>query len=200
MTTEEMIHDYEKRAKTLKDSMDAKIAELSNSPTGETYQEIRGNMANLREYKVNEKRKMFAEQSDLGSLFANIQSKLKSMNRPPYSPPADLTLESLDSTMEQLSTTERQYRSSLNAKLRAVLDALRHAFADPANVFYGHLQQYKTVLATPVESDLQGSLNFFREKQAEFINTLEGELPRIKVAEDECLACNVEDNEYSDHS
>eukprot|EP01106_Pelomyxa_sp_JSP_P016502 TRINITY_DN6189_c0_g1_i1.p1 TRINITY_DN6189_c0_g1~~TRINITY_DN6189_c0_g1_i1.p1 ORF type:complete len:343 (-),score=128.76 TRINITY_DN6189_c0_g1_i1:64-1047(-) len=155
-------------------------------------------MASFRQYKSTEKRKWVVEHSDLGALFSNIQSKLKSMNRPAYVPPEGLAPEALDGSLDNLTTAERKYYSSLNAKMRAVLDALRKEFAEPANAFLAALAKYRTTVTKPVEGDLAATVQAIKGMQQQLTSELKGQLPLIKAAEDRCIAANIEENEYSD--
>jgi len=152
---QDMIHDYEQRAKALTAWMAESDAKYSTVPEGLDYQGIRGAVAAFKEYRRSEKAGKVAEQSDLASLFGSIQMKLKSMNRPAYVPPEGLSTNDIDAAMDQLNTHERGYRSGLSAQLRHLLDQLRHAFADPANAFYDMLQGYKAFLGETLEGEFK---------------------------------------------
>ncbi|KAH3705951.1 alpha-actinin-actin cross linking [Pelomyxa schiedti] len=180
-----MLHDYEERAHALKHHMKEQIKALSTKAPGDTYAEIRANIAEFKEYKIQQKRKWVSELADLESLFSNIQSKLKSMGRPPYVPPEDIAPSALDHEMEELTAVERKYRGSLNSQMRLTLDNLRKAFADPANQFFTDLQKYITALSQPIEGDLEPAVHKFQNLEKEFVAELESRLPVIKEAEDQ---------------
>jgi len=196
---QDMIHDYEQRAKALTAWMAESDAKYSTVPEGLDYQGIRGAVAAFKEYRRSEKAGKVAEQSDLASLFGSIQMKLKSMNRPAYVPPEGLSTNDIDAAMDQLNTHERGYRSGLSAQLRHLLDQLRHAFADPANAFYDMLQGYKAFLGETLEGEFEEQKNLFQAKRDELASHAP-ELDTIQAAEQACEACNIEENEYSDHT
>jgi len=198
-STQDMIHDYEERAKALVAWIGESEAKYSTVPEGLDYQGIRSAVADFKQYRRSEKAGKVAEQSDLASLLSSIQMKLKSMNRPAYVPPEGLTTPELDNAMDQLTTHERAYRSGLSAQLRHLLDGLRHAFADPANAFYDMLQGYKAFLGETLEGDFEEQKNAFQAKRDE-LNSHAPELDTIQAAEQACEDCNIEENEYTDHT
>jgi len=198
-TVQDMIHDYEARATALTQWVADSDAKYSQTPDGGDYQGIRAKVAEFKEYRRSEKAGKVAEQSDLASLLSSIQMKLKSMNRPAYQPPQGLTTPEIDAAIDQLTAHERAYRAALSAQLRALLDQLRHAFADPANAFYDMLQGYKNFLGETLEGEFEEQKNTYQAKRDE-LNSHAGDLDTIQAAEQACEACNIEENEYSDHT
>jgi len=198
-TVQDMIHDYEERATALTQWIAESDAKFGQTPQGDSYQGIRALVAEFKEYRRSEKAGKVAEQSDLASLLSSIQMKLKSMNRPAYQPPAGLTTPEIDGGMDQLTTHERAYRSSLSAQLRAILDGLRRAFAEPANAFYEMLQGYKSFLGETLEGEFEEQKNIYQAKRDE-LGSHASDLDSIQAAEQACEECNIEENEYSDHT
>lgn len=196
---QDMIHDYEQRATALNQWMSESNAKYSTVPEGLDYQGIRAAVAAFKEYRRSEKAGKVAEQSDLASLLSSIQMKLKSMNRPAYVPPAGLTTAEIDAAMDELTNNERKYRSGLSAQLRHLLDSLRHAFADPANAFYEMMQGYKAFLGETLEGDFEEQKNIYQSKRDE-LGSHAPELDTIQAAEQACEECNIEENEYTDHT
>jgi len=196
---QDMIHDYEERAKALTEWIQQSDAKYSQTPEGCDYQGIRTLVAEFKEYRRSEKAGKVAEQSDLASLLSSIQMKLRSMNRPAYQPPEGLSTPEIDNAVDQLTAHERAYRSALSAQLRALLDKLRHEFADPANAFYDMLQGYKAFLGETLEGEFEEQKNIYEAKREE-LNSHAPELDTIQAAEQACEACNIEENEYSDHT
>lgn len=196
---QDMIHDYEERAAALVAWIGEKEGVYGQTPEVSEYQAVREMVAAFKEYRRSEKAGKVAEQSDLAALLSNIQIKLKSMNRPSYAPPAGLSTPEIDDAMDQLTSHERAYRSALNAALRAILDHLRHAFADPANAFNDMMQGYKTFLGETLEGDFEAQRAAYQEKRDELFAHAP-ELDTIKAAEEACEACNIEENEYSEHT
>jgi len=196
---QDMIHDYEQRAKALIDWIQESNAKYSQIPEGLDYQGIRGAVAEFKEYRRSQKGSKVAEQSDLASLLGSIQMKLKSMNRPAYVPPEGINTTDIDSAMDQLTSNERTYRTGLSAQLRQLLDRLRHEFADPANAFYEMMQGYKNFLGETLEGDFEQQKNTFQAKRDE-LGAHAPELDAIQAAEQACEECNIEENEYTDHT
>jgi len=194
-----MIHDYEERAKALVEWIQQSDAKYGQTPEGGDYQGIRTLVAEFKEYRRSEKAGKVADQSDLASLLSSIQMKLKSMNRPAYQPPEGLSTPEIDAALDQLTTHEREYRAALSSQLRALLDKLRHEFADPANAFYDMLQGYKAFLGETLEGEFEEQKNIYQAKRDE-LNGHAPELDTIQAAEQACEACNIEENEYSDHT
>lgn len=196
---QDMIHDYEERAAALVAWIGEKEGVYGQAPEANEYQAVRELVAAFKEYRRSEKAGKVAEQSDLAALLSNIQIKLKSMNRPSYVPPAGLSTPEIDDAMDTLTSHERAYRSALNAQLRAILDHLRHAFADPANAFNDMMQGYKTFLGETLEGDFETQRAAYQEKRDE-LYAHAPELDTIQAAEQACEACNIEENEYSEHT
>eukprot|EP01100_Stratorugosa_tubuloviscum_P000979 TRINITY_DN121_c0_g3_i1.p1 TRINITY_DN121_c0_g3~~TRINITY_DN121_c0_g3_i1.p1 ORF type:complete len:629 (-),score=334.80 TRINITY_DN121_c0_g3_i1:157-2043(-) len=199
-SVEEMKHDYEKRTQQLNHSVHSKVQELASTPLGNDYNSCKAQIGSLRNYKKNERRQWVAEQSDLATLFSNIQAKLKSMNRPPYNPPAELTVQSVESNMQTLAQAERERRANLNHNLRSILETLRQAFAEPANALAAQLQSIRAGLADAAnKGDFHAQLEFCVSTTHQ-LNNFKSQLPHIQNAENACIAANIEDNEHSDHT
>jgi len=197
-TTAEMKHDYEKRTAALNQAVNGKTHSLPNEPLGHDYSAAKGASESFKTYKRTERRAWITEQADLVTLFGNIQAKLKSMNRPAYAPPAGLKTADVEANIENLIHAERQRRAALNANLRAILDALRKAFADPANSLAQAMARLKSSLAE-AQGDLQTQLSHCQANQNE-LHGLANQLPVVQQAEHQCDAANIDDNEYSDHT
>jgi len=195
----EMLHDYEARTRVLVDSVVSKTSELHSSPVGDDYHTLKHNIGSLADFKKTKRREMITEQSDLATLFGNIQAKLKAMNRPAYVPPHGLAVADVETLMESLASALKDRRSILNSTLRQVLDRLRQDFATPANSFFDHLKALKEALALPPTGELEGQLHFYQTKSQE-LHALEGQLPNIQALENKCVEANIEDNEFSDHT
>jgi Ca2+-binding EF-hand superfamily protein len=196
---QDMIHDYEARARVLRGFIDEKTTEFAAATPAGDYQAVRGQIAAFKAYRKNVKVGKVAEQNDLAVLLSIIQSKLKTLNRPPYVPPAGLGTMELEEAMDGLTAHERTYRIALNNKMREILDNLRQEFARPANAFFEQLMGFKAFVTAPTEGTIAEQIAALQAKRGE-LATLEPQLPQIKTAEEACDAANIEENEYSDHS
>jgi Ca2+-binding EF-hand superfamily protein len=197
-TTQEMCHDYEQRTRNLNNSVNGKAASFPSEPLGSDYHSAHDAIQDFKNYKKNDRRKWITEQADLVTLFGNIQAKLKSANRPAYVPPAGLTIQDVEGNFAHLQASERDRRANLNSNLRAILDALRKAFATPANAFAASLQSLKQALGD-ASGDLSSQLSHCKGKNQELLN-LASQLSVIQGAEDKCNEAHIEENEFSDHA
>jgi len=200
-SAQDMIHDYEERAAILKQWIEESDVRFAAGPqmAEDDFQETRNALLGYKDYRRKEKSVRVAEQNDLTALLTSIQSKLKSLNKPPYQPPAGLTTPELDAIMEQLTTHEQAYRNALSARLRAIREKLRHAFADVANPFAAMLTSYQQMLAEDLEGDFAQQKDIYEAKRAELADQAPT-LDTIRAAEEACEACMIEENEYSDHT
>ena len=194
----DLIHDYEARTRALVGAVLGKAAELESAPLAGDYQGTKALIAEFRNYKKTSKRGWAGEQTDLQALFTQIQAKLKTMGRPAYHPPQGLLPRDVESNFETLNAAERARRSALNASLREILNALRKAFAEPANAFFDQITALRVVLNEEF-ADLESQLAKYQDA-AQQLQGLSGNLPEIEAAEQACDACNIEENEFTDHT
>jgi Ca2+-binding EF-hand superfamily protein len=197
-TLEELQHDYETRTRALNASVQSKTRSFPGEPLGDNYHEAKDNLGQFNNYKKNERRAWITEQGDLGTLFGNIQAKLKSLNRPAYVPPAGLTLQDVEHNLDGLLQAERERRKALNTNLRNILEAIRKAFAQVANDLHAQLQAVKSS-ASDLSGDLQSQLSRYQGLRND-LNGLKSKLPEVQAAEQTSNDANIEDNEYTDHT
>jgi len=198
---QDMIHDYEQRAKVMKEWLDASDARFSRDPdcAEDDYQGIIATMAAYKEYRKKERSGKIAEQNDLAALLSNIQVKLRSLLRPLYEPPAGLNTPDIDAGVEQLTAHERTYRAALSSRLRALRDRLRHEFADAANPFAAKLLSIQEFIGQNLDGDFAEQKSIYEAKRQELANEAPA-LEKIQAAEKACDDCMIEENEYSDHT
>jgi len=194
----DLMHDYEARTRALNDAVLGKASELESAALASDYQGTKALISDFRQYKKTQKRTWAGEQSDLQALFTQIQAKLKTMNRPAYHPPAGLLPRDVEANFETLNVAERARRTALNASLRDILNALRKAFANPANAFYDQVVALRAVLGEEF-ADLEQQLAKYHQSSQE-LQGLQANLPQIEEAEKACDACNIEENEFTDHT
>jgi len=197
---EEMIHDYEARARALKESTVAKTGELQAAGIPSDYAPIRSAIQGYKEYRKTTKRGWIVESGDLSVLFSNIQAKLRMMSRPLYVPPEGLKPEDLEASLTELTSVERSYHSKLAQAMRQVLDQLRKTFADLANSAMATIEEYKKLLAAEQDMPIDQQADFYTGKRQELVNSVAGQLPAIEQAEQECEAANIDENEYCDYT
>lgn len=198
-TVDQLQHDYEARTCALNDALLAKIHALSNAGLSDTYDAARADIKDFRDYKASQRREWVAEQAELAALYGNIQAKLKLNNLPAYASPMGLAIQDVETNIERLTAVEKDRRGALNANLRNILDRLRRDFADPANSFYESLSRFRAALAEGSALDLDSQLATVKRNHADL--TASGDaLGNIQAAEEACIAANIDENEYTDHT
>jgi len=198
MQLDQMWHEYEHRTSILNEQVTSWTHHFGSAPLGGDYRAVKTEILGLRQFKTKKRREWVVEQANLATLLGNIQAKLQSIKRQPYHPPAGLTVKDVEANFEALNAAERGRRSSLNQKMRSILDGLRHEFAALANPFYESLQSVRSALST-TPSDLEEHLELLQAKREELSN-LGPQLGPIEEAELRAQEANIEDNEYSDHT
>jgi len=195
-----MIHDYEERARKVKEFAVNKTSELQAAAVPNDYQSLRAAIQGLKQYRKTEKRAAIVEVGDLSVLFTNIQAKLRIMSRPLYVPPEGLKPEDLEAALNDLTGVERQYQSKLSQAIREVLDNLRKSYADIANPIYNTCTEYMKLLSTECDIPIDQQAAFFTGKRGELAAAVENQLPALEAAEQACEAANIDENEYCDYT
>ena len=194
----DLIHDYERRTRELNGNVLGKADELQSAGLANDYQGAKSLQSEFRNYKKTQKRQWAGEQADLQGLFTQIQAKLRTMKRPAYVPPEGLALRDVEGNFEKLKASERARTSALSANLRDILNAIRKAFAEPANAFYDKVSSLRAILAEEF-TDLESQLSRYQSNNQE-LDSIASQLPTIEEAEKACEACNIDENEYTDHT
>ncbi|KAI9209821.1 calponin domain-containing protein [Polychytrium aggregatum] len=148
----EMQNDYERRVRALMAATEG-IQRQWSSQTFSNYPDAKRLLQDFETYKVSLKREWIVEKSFLDSLFGNIQTKLKTYNIKPYTPPAGLLVQDLDSYWEQHIAIEAQRKRTLNAFIKEIKESLTQRYAEAANGFEEKLSSVAFSLA-----NLEGSL------------------------------------------
>jgi hypothetical protein len=198
--TQDMIFDYETKAKALLEKIDQTTAKLNGVVPSATYLELKEQNNELRKYRGKEKREIYSEQSELSNLLGNIQSKLRSMKRPAYVPPEGMTTEEISGKVDELNSAERALKQKLSVAIRNCLQELRKAFADPANALAEELTKYRQFISDVSQQPLEEQLKNLKAKFEEMQGKVPEQLTIVEEAEKKCDEANIEDNEYSDQT
>jgi Ca2+-binding EF-hand superfamily protein len=102
-------NEYETRAAALLAWIEESQAKFQEYQPGENLDEAKEALAYFREYVVNEKPPKLGEFFDLMALLAEIQTDLKVNGRPEYSPPDELSPQTIDTAFANLIRTENSY-------------------------------------------------------------------------------------------
>jgi len=97
---------YEERARALVGWVDRSVDILSDSHYGDTLEEAKECFQSFRNFIVNDKPQKSAEKLDLELLYAEIQTELKLNDRPPYSPPEELSPDAIEKNWGKLTSVE----------------------------------------------------------------------------------------------
>ncbi|KAG6332187.1 hypothetical protein ID866_6902 [Astraeus odoratus] len=188
-------NDYERRARSLLRALAEVQTQWAASKFTGTYADAKEQSASFNKYKHTVKRSWVTERQDVTSLLGNIQTKLRTYGLREYIPPPGLALPDIDSAWNELLRSEARRSRSINAQIRQIKETLRKEFADLANDFSHRLHAISVEL-----SSVEGPL----EEQQEHVRILQTRLPALRDAlasvsraEDDCIAANVEENDYS---
>lgn len=131
----DMQHEYEKRAAAFKVNVSGIMDSWKSHSFSGTYQEARNQSNEFLLYKNSSKREWVKEKRELENLLGNIQTKLKTYNLSPYTPPNDFALSTLDSCWAILLNAEGERRKIINERMQACKEKLRIEYSDLANKF-----------------------------------------------------------------
>lgn len=121
------------------------------------------------------------------------------MKRQPYVAPEGLDPKSLEQCIIDIGEAERQLRKKLSAAMRECLNAIRKAFADPANAFDAEITKYRDAVTEEKEEDVKQQIETLK-KLFEELKAMEAKLPEIEAAEKAQEEANIEENEFTDES
>jgi len=148
----EMRHSYEGRMSTvypysyganiqLLDNIEKVRTQWAAAKFDGTYSDAKKQSEEFNNYKRTEKRKYYAEKTDLESLLGNIQTKVKTYALRAYSPPRGLQLSDLDSAWRTLTKSEGQHSKIINGKIGAYGAACNSLIIGLRKVYGGRLQR-----------------------------------------------------------
>jgi hypothetical protein len=116
-STWDMRNDYEKRARGLIFHVQEAEGSWQRS-TFSGYSDAKNQLIEFETYKGTTKRSWVAEKKELDTLLGNIQTKLKTYNLRPYTPPADLTVEHLNTHWKGLLQAEATRKTNITIYIR----------------------------------------------------------------------------------
>ncbi|KZT56334.1 hypothetical protein CALCODRAFT_524325 [Calocera cornea HHB12733] len=187
--------DYERRAQQLLHQFEGMQAQWLSIPFTGSYEDAKAQSNAFRVYKQTIKRDWVAEKQDLGTLFGNVQTKLKTYNLRAYEPPPGLSVTDLDSAWLRLVESEAQRSRAINARIREIKEVLRQSFASQANTYEEQLRKVAAELAA-LDGPLEVQRGQLQAINAEMEPLLEV-LAAVERAEKGCQDANVEENDYT---
>jgi Ca2+-binding EF-hand superfamily protein len=196
--TWEMQNSYERRMKDLLQHIAQQRQKWDNSTFQGTYSDAKEQARELMEYKKKQKRTWVAEKSDLVGLLGNIKTKLSTYRLPPYKPPPELSLESLDRAWAGLMKAERDRSQVINETIRDIKNALRKSFAEKANSLALALSTLSASLSG-LDGDVEDQLLHAR-KMSENLQPLDDYLKIIASVDEQCQEANIEENDFTTYT
>ncbi|OCB88925.1 actin cross-linking [Sanghuangporus baumii] len=188
-------NDYERRVRELLRALKEKQDEWASAQFDGTYAGVKAHSAAFLDYKQTDKRAWVVERQDVATLFGNVQTKLKTYGLREYVPPPDLRLSAVDEAWSALLQAEANRSKAINAEIRQIKESLRKKFADLANGFERRLYMISSDLAA-IEGPLEEQQHLVQELQQR-IQPLEDQLSAVTRVEEECIAANVDENDYT---
>ncbi|CUA68761.1 Alpha-actinin-like protein 1 [Schizosaccharomyces pombe 972h-] [Rhizoctonia solani] len=188
-------NDYEKRMRALLAEWSEKTAALASNVFDGTYTDAKQQLIEFQAYKNASKRQWVSEKQDLAMLFTNVQTKLRTYGLREYIPPEGLELSDMDAAWSALLAAEATRSKSINAQIREIKESLRKKFANVANNFERRLRDLSNELSNldgPLEDQLT-SAKIIQTRLGPFAESLKD----VASTEQECLAANVEENDYT---
>ncbi|OCH85952.1 actinin-like protein [Obba rivulosa] len=188
-------NDYERRVRELLSAMAETQAQWAAIQFTGSYADAQEQAASFLKYKQTTKRTWVTEKQDVTTLFGNVQTKLKTYGLREYTPPPGLALIDIDAAWNTLLGSEAKRSRAINAEIRQIKEALRKKFASLANGFEQRLRGISSELAS-VEGPLEEQQNLVRGIQKR-IPSLSEALGEVARADEECLAANIDENDYT---
>ncbi|KAG2155921.1 uncharacterized protein EDB93DRAFT_1128864 [Suillus bovinus] len=188
-------NDYERRARALLHALSEVQKTWSTSRFTGSYTDAKEQSTTFTTYKHTTKRTWVTERQDVTTLLGNIQTKLRTYGLTEYIPPLGLALSDLDDAWNDLLQSEAKRSRAINAQIRQIKESLRKEFADLANDFSQRLHTISLELSG-VAGPLETQQDQVKKIQTR-LPTLSEALTRVAKAEQDCVAANVEENDYT---
>lgn len=194
----EMQNNFEQRMRELLRQIAEQRKQWEEATFDGSYADAKAQSGKFTEYKRKFKRAWVAEKSDLVGLLGNIKTKLSTYRLRPYDPPAELSLEALDTAWTALMTAERNRSQVINETIRDIKNALRKSFADKANDFALALNTLSISLSG-LEGDVEDQLDHTK-KISDNLAPLDQYLDIIASLDEQCVEANIEENDFTTYT
>lgn len=194
----EMQNNFEKRMRELLRQIAEQRKQWEEAKFDGTYADAKKQSADFTGYKRKNKRTWVAEKSDLVGLLGNIKTKLSTYRLRPYDPPAELSLEALETAWATLMKAERDRSQTINETIRDIKNLLRKSFADKANDFALALNTLSTSISG-LEGDVEDQLEHTKQL-SKSLQPLDEYLNIIANIDDQCAEANIEENDFTTYT
>jgi hypothetical protein len=194
----QMQNDFEERMRKLLAAIAVQGKQWEEAIFDGTYTDARSQAAEFTSWKRKSKRNWVAEKSDLAGLLGNIKTKLATYRLRPYDPPAELSLDTLDTAWAGLMKAERDRSQIINETIRDIKNALRKSFADKANDFALALNTLGTSISA-LEGEVEDQLEHTKEI-SKSLAPLDEYLNLIAAIDEQCAEANIEENDFTTYT
>ncbi|KAJ4354044.1 alpha-actinin [Didymosphaeria variabile] len=194
----EMQNNFEQRMRALLRQIAEQRKQWEEATFDGSYADAKAQSGKFTEYKRKNKRAWVAEKSEVAGLLGNIKTKLSTYRLNPYEPPAELSLEALDTAWSNLMKAERDRSQVINETIRDIKNALRKSFADKANDFALALNTLSISLSG-LEGDVEDQMEHTK-KISDNLAPLDQYLDLIASLDEQCEEANIEENDYTTYT
>jgi len=114
---DKMKAEYDDRAKTLANWIEAKIKDLDDHTFDNTLEGIKAKQTQFYAYKAKEKVEKISEQMEIEALFDDLALRLQTHQRPPYNTPTGLSVQELRNCVKNLEAAENRRSEAMQKEL-----------------------------------------------------------------------------------
>ncbi|XP_043236847.1 spectrin beta chain, non-erythrocytic 2-like isoform X8 [Amphibalanus amphitrite] len=128
-----------------------KVSVLEDRDFPNSLEGIQKELLKFKSYRTEEKPPKFRERSEIEALYFDINTKLKALNKPAFSPPEGKLLHDIERTWTQLEKAEHSREVALRAELQRQerLEQLAYKFERKGVLREGYLKEMIQVLSDP---------------------------------------------------
>ncbi|XP_066903176.1 spectrin beta chain, erythrocytic isoform X2 [Halyomorpha halys] len=151
MEADNMKIHYEKLTTNLLEWIKQKVAQLENHNFPNSLEGIQKELLAFKQYRTIEKPPKYKERSEIEALYFHINTQLKSLNQPAYSPPDGQLIHDLERGWELLEAAEHRREVALRQELlrQERLEQLNYNFERKSVLREGFLKEMIQVLSDP---------------------------------------------------
>jgi spectrin beta len=151
MDADKMKRKYEKFTTTLLEWIRATILVLNDRTFPNSLEGIQKELLKFKDYRTIEKPPKYNEKSEIEVCYFNINTRLKELNQPLYSPPEGKLIHDMERAWEALEKAENQRELALREELlrQTHLQQLAERFEKKSGLREGYLKDMIQVLSDP---------------------------------------------------
>lgn len=112
-----MRKDYNEKSQKLREHLNKVEKILEDRTVDNTMAGAKRRLAEFYDYKANDKNQIIQAQLDLEGIYNNLAMRLSHNNRPPFVPPAGLSLQDINAALHHLEECEQERRIALHKEL-----------------------------------------------------------------------------------